>query len=222
MKVACWIQGHPTRAEQHERLVRELAPLKPRVSLHASDPPLPWLGYQKLMYEYLGTSGSSHVLVLQDDVVVCRNLPRAVGEIAKAKPDDPVILFLSYLPRQLIADVRKEMKWGGGRYVRCRSAKFWPVVAVLWPRSAAEHFMAWTETARLPGMPGPVGSDDAVFGEWGRRNQRTAWVTTPSLVEHPDEIESLWKRRALWGNGAGRCALHWIGPDADPLELDWS
>lgn len=168
------------------------------------------------------TSKESHCLLLQDDVEVCRDLPRAVDAIAKAKPDECVTLFHSYLPNQNKIEILRALKWGGSPYVRSRYAKFWPVLCVLWPRQKISDFLLWAETARLPGMPNRVASDDAVFGEWGRQNQETLWVTCPSLVEHPDRVPSLIGRRALWGKDRGRCALQWIGKDVDPMEYDWA
>lgn len=220
-RVVARIQGHPSRSALHDVLVESLAPMPTEVSLHSSDPPNPWAGYQQALRD---PPDCTHLLVLQDDTVACRNLPRAVDLIAKSKPDDPVALFHSYLPRNNLVDLLKMMKWGGGPYLRSRYAKFWPVIAVLWPVDVSQDFLRWTEdnARRLPGAPNLVASDDAVFGEWGRSTQATLWVTVPSLVEHPDVEESLIGRRALWGKDSGRRALKWIGPDADPLEIDWS
>jgi hypothetical protein len=161
--------------------------------------------------------------VIQEDTTVCRNFAPAVERIAVAKPDDPVCLFLSWLPQIIKRDALQALK-SGDRYIRARPAKFCPVVAVLWPVDAAERFIAWTESGvRLPGHPGDVRSDDAVLGEWIRRRQGNVWITLPSLVEHPDTVLSVKGRQnAMWGKDKGRVAMHWIGPDADPLELDWS
>lgn len=191
------------------------------VSLHSADPPNPWEGYQRALQHGLDLpTRPSHLLVLQDDVVLCRNLPRAVREITKRKPDDPVVLFTSHVPMGLAHRMRVAMKWGQ-RYVRLTGGdKFCPVVAVLWPTPAAEQFLDWSATAKLPGasVPGGARSDDAVAGEWVRRTGRSVWVTAPSLVEHPDEVDSIWKGPV--GSG-GRKALFWIGLEDDPLSLDW-
>lgn len=213
------IQGHPTRAHLHTSLLAGLDPLPVEVSLHSSDPPNPWEGYKKAIAD---PPDCTHLVVLQDDVQLCRNFPLAVTRIAQAK-GDPVCLFLAWLPNNVAADARRAAI-AGEHYIRYRPAsKFCPVVAMLWPIGALERFKAWAEVSPLPGRPNP-GSDDAIVGEWYRRNQfnENIWCTVPSLVEHPDTEESIWKRRGeVWGRDKGRTAALFIG-DGDPLRYDWS
>lgn len=204
----------------HRELIASLNGMPVEVSLHSSTPPNPWLGYKLALQRGLqDPTNATHVLVLQDDVVVCRNLTPALDRIIEIVPDDCVTLFHSYLPNNNKVALLKALTYGPP-LIRSKYAKFWPVLCVLWPRAKAEHFLLWSETAKLPGGH-RVASDDAVFGEWGRRHQETLWITVPSLIEHPDQVESLIGKRALWGRDKGRCALHFIG-DCDPLEIDWS
>jgi hypothetical protein len=190
------------------------------VSLHESDPPNPWEGYQLALQRGLEDPGPTHLLVLQDDVALCRNLPRAVELIAQSKPDDPVVLFISRLPAGAAYRVRRAMM-AGDRYVALTGGdKFCPVVAMLWPVTAARRFLDWAAVSKLPGYPRPARSDDAVVGQWIRRTGAKVWVSVPSLVEHPDNVRSIWGQRASWGKDKGRIALHWIG-EQDPLSLNW-
>ena len=94
-----------------------------------------------------------------------------------------------------------------------------PVVAVLWPRNKAEHLLEWSKTAKLPGMPNPR-SDDAVAGSWQRFTKQKVLCCLPSLVEHPDDVDSHVRRQPGHGKDKGRVALFYIG-DRDPLEIDW-
>lgn len=203
----------------HGKLLASLGDMPAEVSMHASAPPNPWLGYKLALHRGLeDPTKPSHVLVLQDDVEVCRNLTPAVDALVKARPDDCITLFHSYLPNQNKIPLLQALKYREP-LVLSRYAKFWPVLAVIWPRPKAEQFLRWAESARLPGGD-RVASDDAVFGEWGRRHQERLWITVPSLVEHPDQVESLIGKRALWGRDKGRCALHYIG-EGDPLSISW-
>lgn len=219
MRVSVRIQAHPSRRHLLPALEAGLAPLDVEVSLHSSDPPNPWEGYKQAIAD---PPDCTHLLVLQEDTQVCRNFPPAVEKIAAAK-SDPVCLFLAWLPPNVAVDAMRA-SIAGERYIRYRpSSKFCPVVAILWPIEALERFKAWAACSPLPGRPTPA-SDDAIVGEWYKRNQKaeTIWVTVPSLVEHPDNVESVKGRRnEVWGQDKGRVAALFIGGD-DPLQYDWS
>jgi hypothetical protein len=216
------VQGHPSRKRLHAPLLDALAPLERELSIHSSQPPNPLNGYQQALDAIPDVF--SHVVVLQDDVALCKNFPLAVTRIAESQPDVPVILFLARLPkyeaqhfmRALIKDQR---------YVqaRPRSGGFLPVVGVLWPRQKAEFFRDWTReyVHRLPGYPRRApASDDAAFALWSIRNKERVLVAVPNLVEHPDAEPSIIGRRPKWGKDKGRVALSFIG-EGDPLTLDW-
>jgi len=202
----------------HPALAAALAPLEVQVSLHESQPPNPYHGYiQALQFQ---PAGFTHALVVQDDVLVCRNFAAAVTCIAEAKPNVPVVLFLGGLPKTTAADSLKAGK-RGAHYVRLRMREFCPVIAVLWPVAKAQEFLDWVAThPKIPGYPNPR-SDDAVVGKWTISTRQEVLVTIPSLVQHPDTVVSIIGKRAKWGADKGRVALTWIG-DADPLEIDWS
>lgn len=215
------IQAHPSRRELAESLALDLADLPTEISYHSSDPPSPWAGYQLALQSGLQTE-ATHILVIQEDAKICRNLAGTLLAIAKAKPDDPVSLFLSWLPVPEKRDALQAMI-DGRRYIRSIAHAFCPVVAILWPVGAAADFLAWTSSGvKLPNHHGLVASDDAVLARWRQRCERTIWITVPSLVEHPDTNLSVKGRQnALWGKDRGRIALQWIGAEEDPLELDW-
>ena len=214
------IQAHPSRTELLDPLLASLAPLRVEVSTHSSDPPNPWEGYQQALRSGLeDESNPSHVLILQEDVVVCKNFPKALRKVSKAKPDDPISFFLARLPGYAGGQVYRTAK-RGERWIRAYPGDlFFPALAILWPSKVAREFLEWTETARLPGYPNLVASDDAVFGQWIKKTQATAWYTVPSLADHPDQVESVIGRRAQWGKGRNRVALMFC--DGDPLAYTW-
>lgn len=218
VRVSVRIQAHPSRKHLLPTLLSRLEPLPTEVSFHSSDPPNPWEGYKKAIAD---PPDCTHLLVIQEDALVCNNFPLAVEQIAQAKAD-PVALFLAWLPRNVAVDAF-QASLRGERYIRYRpGSKFCPVVALLWPIDALERFKAWAACNPLPGRPTPA-SDDAIVGEWYKRNQasETIWVSVPSLVEHPDMTESVKGRRnEVWGRDKGRVAAMYIG-DEDPLSYDW-
>lgn len=209
------VQHHPGRAELLTPLLESLLPLPVEVSTHQSDPPSPWAGYQQALSRF--PSNAKHVILLQDDVRVCRNFPLAVKKIAEAKPDTPVALFLGGLPKQTAANALRAAK-RGEHYVPIYFRDFVPVVAVLWPKAKAVEFLEWSKTAKLPGQPNPR-SDDAVVGRWMLTTKQLVLATIPSLVQHPDESSIIHPKRAKSGLDKGRVALMF---EDDPSGIDWS
>lgn len=213
------IQAHPARRHLHKPLVQSLKPFPVEVSLHSSIPPNPLLGYKQALSNL---PDCTHLCILQEDVIVCKNFPPAVERIARANPNTPVCLFLAKLPA-LEAKLSLYALKKGERYIQARpkTNSFLPAVAVLWPRQHAEHFREWLKTARLPQHPKrEPASDDAAIARWALANRQRVLITVPSLVEHPDREPSLIGKRAKWGKDRGRVALIYIG-EGDPLELDW-
>ena len=212
------IQHHPSRNRLLPALVESLSPLRVEISTHTSEPPNPWLGYKQALSA--PDIGESHVVVLQDDVLVCENFAPAVERIAERWPDHPVVLFLAKLPPHIArlsvkASKRKET------YVRTllRVNDFMPVVGVLWPCHKAAEFLAWAEEAKLPGYPRITRSDDAVAGRWAASTRQEIIFTVPSLVQHPDTEPSLIGRKRAWGKDGGRVALMFC--EGDPLRYEW-
>lgn len=129
----------------------------------------------------------SHVLILQDDVLLARNFAAGVEQIAKAQPDVPVCLFLARLPRDASARARRAFQQDR-RFSDIAMRSFLPVVAVLWPRAKLIEFREWAkENPGLPGVrAGEPRSDDAMGGRWKMHERQKVLACVPSIVEHPD------------------------------------
>lgn len=181
-----------------------------------SKPPNPWHGYQKCLSDL---RGFSHVLVIQDDAIVCQNFPVAITKIMAARSNRVVSLFVGGLRNRTTRDFTAALG-RGDRYAEIYFRDIHHVVAILWPARQAKDFLDWSRTHDVPGMPRPR-SDDAVFGAWARLTKNRIFCTVPSLVQHPDDTKSTVGLRDKAGLDKGRIAVHWIG-DEDPLALDWS
>ena len=211
------IQHHPSRAELLPALKKALRPLRVEVVTHESDPPSPWAGYQKCLTNI--PSSCTHLVVVQDDTVPSPRFAKAVRQIAKAKPDHPVCLFLARLPRDASVEAGRALGQNR-RYVQLSLRSFLPVVAVLWPRHKAEEFLKWTEdNAILPGVRGEPRSDDAVGGRWKMVTRQTVYACVPSIIEHPDEADSTIGKRGRHSTAAARTAA-FIADDAGGY--DWT
>lgn len=216
MSLAVRVQSHPSRRECRQRLLAGLDGLLIQVVEDNSTPPNPWSGYQKCLSDL---RGFSHLLVIQDDAVVCRNFPEAVSKIVTAHPDEVIALFVGGLRNRTSRDFTAALA-RGDRYAHVYFRDIHHVVALIWPVTLAQAFLGWSRTNPIPGVPRPR-SDDAAVGAWARKSRRRVLCTVPCLVEHPDDVKSTVGLRARKGSDRGRVAIHYIG-DADPLELDWS
>lgn len=213
--VATVIQHHPSRAWLLPKLIERLAPLSPTVvrdprwnDLHWDA----WRAYRNCLTQ--ASHDGTHVLVIQDDVVPCHNFGKAVPLVLNAKPDQIVCFYV-----------------GGGAIgapvIRAGNAcahwtvlprHLWlPVVATAIPVPIVQDLLIWaqTDTHALKAR-----SDDSVLGRYARQRHHPIWATVPNLVQHPDKVTSLVRRRAAAGRDRHRVAACWIG-DEDPLSIDW-
>lgn len=181
------------------------------------DPPNPWRGYRFCLSD-LPEEG--HVVILQDDTIVCRHFGETLELIAAANPDNLVSLFLSAVPKRTLN--RASLSYGKSRYVDTHPQDLVHVVALLWPVAKAREFLAWVDEnpARVRGRV--FQSDDATVSRWMSLTKQRVRCTVPSIVEHPDDVPSVVNaHRPRAGGDRGRVAAYWI-KDEDPLELDWS
>lgn len=180
-------------------------------------PPNPWLGYLECLRE---PPDCTHLLIVQDDTVACRNLTPALELIATEKPTNVVCLYLGKVPMRTR---RRALEVGaaGEHYVEVYAGDFLPIVAVMWPREKALDFHQWgSDPGRLLRRSGRGNvverSDDAMGGRWMKVRRERVLATIPSLIEHPDDAPSTIAKRP-----ANRTALFWHGVNWDALSVNW-
>jgi hypothetical protein len=204
--------------------VRLLSGLPPTVILtveiitdEETHDPNPWRNYKRCLSDL--PSYATHLVVIQDDAQVCHNFPQAVEQVVKARPENVLSLFVGGLSNRTKRDFLLALK-AGRSWSPVNFRDIHHVVCLIWPVAKAQSFLAWAETATLPGHKRMPRSDDAIVGYWARSQHETVWATVPSLVEHPDDVASTVGRRAKGGEDKGRVALSFIG-ERDPLEINW-
>lgn len=172
------VQHHPGRAHLLPRLLHHLIPL-PSVTVveHSSDPPDPWAGYKLCLTDL---PDCSHVLVIQDDALPCEGFSEAVESICSRHSERPVCLWMGAIPAAT-AGRAKRLKQEV-RYIPLGPANFVPLVAVLWPRQAAEEFREWAEASPYK----LTRADDGNVARWAKQTRQEFMVTVPSIVEHDD------------------------------------
>lgn len=204
------VQGHPSRDQNYLRAA--LSPLPTEVLLHSSDPPDPWSGYRACLSDL---PECSHVLVVQDDALPCKNFVPALEQVAARWPSNPVCLFLGAAPASTAALARRAtIRKPGTRYVPLGPTSFMPLVAVLWPRAKAQEFLRWASTSRKI-----TRADDGNAGRWRNSTKQEVMVTVPSLVQHNDFIVSVkGGRQHRFGAESWRQAILLA---EDGLQYDW-
>ena len=180
------------------------------VLLHSSDPPDPWGGYRACLSEL---PDCTHVLIIQDDTIVCENFAGAVDAISYSNKDHPVCLFFGGYP-QGTARMMRRASMRKQSYLWMHRSPIIPLVAVLWPRYKAEEFLHWSDTAK-----GMTRADDGNAGKWTRETGQDIRVCVPSLVEHPDMEPSVkGGQKSRWGKDPMRKAVLWAD---DGLAHQW-
>lgn len=179
--------------------------------MHSSYPPNPWAGYQRALQRGVDASTKyTHLLVLQDDVVVCRDFPPAVTAAIEERPDSVLSLWVGGLPGR----TRKDFWAAQSRKERWTEVYFRDIhhcVALVWPRELADHFLEWTSEHRIPGDCRNQQSDDAIIGAWARRTKHRFWATVPCLVEHMDDPETVPSTIGREQGDKGRQAISFAG-----------
>ena len=182
------------------------------------EPPNPWKGYLACLDA--PPASCTHLLIVQDDAITCRNLTPALEKVARAEPNVPVCLYLGGLPMRTRRAALEAGK-AGRRFAEIHQGDFLPVVAVMWPVGLALEFQRWGSSPdRLRQRNGRTfeeRSDDAMGGRWMRQTRQRVVATIPSLIEHPDDVISTIAR-----NNANRTALFWHGPEWDAAGVEWS
>lgn len=149
----------------------------------------------------------THFLVMQDDISLCRDFPRAVMDAVEDRPNNVLSLWVGAL-RQPTTKLYRQAQIHGERWVQIYFSDIHHVVALVWPRWLAEEFLEWTSEGMLPGDGRDQQSDDAIVGAWARRTKNYVFAHVPCLVEHEDDVESTIGR----GRGdIGRRAIAFAG-----------
>lgn len=165
--------------------------------------------YQGVWYNakksYLNiTPGSTHQLVLQDDVMVCKDFIPTVQKIIDLLPEEVISL---YTPRSAALDLlKKDKHW-----------LVWNTVgapALIIPVPLIYRWMRWSEAFTDPTHVGEDSRLDLYMLAIGKK----AWYPIPSIVQHREDLKS------TIGNSfaKGRKSSVFLGTQQSGLSIDWS
>ena len=202
------IQHHPARADLIPPLLEAIGGRPEHVVTDPyPDAPgdwptarLAWLSYHP---------EATHHMVMEDDIIPCRDLLAGVAEAVAHRPERAICLYAN---KKEIEDAREK----GWSWVYCRGT-YYNNQAVVLPTGWIDAFVSHGDEEAL--FPDPIGIDTRLRSFLGIIGERVLY-TVPSLVEHGQPGGSLlWKDQPMLRK---RTARWWIGPEASPLDIDWT
>lgn len=147
---------------------------------------------------------ATHLLIVQDDALLCDDFARRALEAVTARPDALLALFTPGFP--FMARRIEQQRRLGEAFAVLPPAAFTPLVAQIYPRAHVDGLLAYSDGSRWPRATRMGTADDAIVAGYVRANRLAVVATVPSLVEHMDEVPSIAKpshrqgkhRRAAW------------------------
>ncbi len=176
----------------------------------------PWRTYRHALTTT--PADATHRLVIQDDTVPAPNLLVALGRVIETKPDVPMVLFVSPQHGMATAQLFRACERGSCFAVVPASPIWIPVVAVIWPTQLIAPIVKWVDEQKWPVR---FSADDEILGRACRALGIEVWMTVPSLVEHPDLVDSI-TRKDTSGHGLNRDRQASCFIAGDPLDIDWA
>ncbi len=217
MRVAPAVQAHPSRTAMAEALAQQISG-EVVYDPSPSDPPGPWRAFARLLEET--PAWATHRLQVQDDALVCPHFREAVDLCVAARPEHLLVFFVSGhfydQGRAVIEACERDESWA-----RLPPSYWLPCVSTCWPVGLIPPMLEFASDHLWP-----LCADDELIGRWLKTQQPgLAIASVPSLVEHPDVVQSVIRRRPWETNHQPRLAACWIGDCQecdDPRTIDWT
>lgn len=166
---------------------------------------------------------ATHRLVIQDDAEVCKHFAEVLPAMVASQPDRMLILFVGGYPSDHTLAIT-EACGRGDSWATLHNGRWCPCVAICWPRAMVDHFLAFCDERADRSLWDDERhrSDDERIGSFLNNTRQWPLASIPSLVEHPDMVQSLIGDRTRMGQDPGRIAACYIHPDCDARTIDWS
>lgn len=159
---------------------------------------------------------ATHLLVLQDDAILCPYFPEAAAAALEARPDRIVSFFVAGAPRRSVRAVT-EAAGRCAHWAELDPTDWVPVVALCLPCGHARDLAIWADEQTFPDS---MTSDDAIVGDWVRARGLTVAATVPSLVDHDDAVPSVMGNAHTQARNPVRVAACFVG-GYDARRIRW-
>lgn len=200
------VMAHPRRAALVERLLEDLGRPATVVWDRHGDR---WDTGRRAVLA--ASPGCSHHLVLQDDVIVCRDLVPGIIEALKHVPEDvPVSLYLGRHKR--IPQATQEAERRGASFIAWE--KLDHGLGIVLPTFSIPEMLAYTRTRP------DVANYDARLSTYFEAAGIPTYYTCPSLVDHAQEPSLVEGRDGM--RTQPRVARAFVGRASSALGLDWT
>jgi len=209
------MMAHPKRTEQVQRILGQLDRDCPVVW---DEKQSRWDTGKRAMLAYDPTC--THHAVIQDDVLVCRDLFAGVVEALAHVPED--VAVCGYVgrvrpSREMVANATMLARKHHASWITMRTLN-WGLLIVV-PTRCITEMIAYCDPLRdVPNY------DRRLSRYWELGRGAKTWYTWPSLVDHADGPSLVPGRVAVSrvGGKTGRIAHNFIGEQASALDVDWN
>lgn len=218
MRLRVAIQTHPRRALMAQALADQIPGAELAIDPEPDGYPSPWRTYRHAL-ETIPRGNDTHLLILQDDVLLCDHFVPAVHAAIAARPDRLLSFFVAGQPFDHVEAVWKASALGE-HWAVLPNERWCPAIALAWPRRHIAPCLAYVDTKKWPVT---FRADDEIIGRYLREGAlECALASVPSLVEHPDLVPSIVAaRRASGGINPNRIATCFIQDGCNAAEIDW-
>jgi len=157
-------------------------------------------------------SDPTHVLVIQDDVIVCKYFLQTVEKIVELHPKQTISFFSPY--QEVEKAIRRRQSF-------IQVGVFYYAQAYVMPTDKIRDFYEFS----VKHISQKITQDDRRLAMYHLYHQDPVWVTAPSLVEHlawDTTTTSSEKGQLPKLKQEARTARRFIGLENSGLDIDWS
>lgn len=173
-----------------------------------------WFSWTRAWALHRQWSGVTHHVVLQDDLLLCADLPETMHALALARPTE---IVSGFLPRKSTAEAAAR----GVPWVRTR--RFLWAQCVMMPTDLGDTCVCWVAENEGGEASAEWGnSGDMRLAGWLKAAKRPVFVAVPHPVEHIGDALAGGSVMGHNGKPSGRRARVWLGEDGRGAALPWS